>query len=192
MLRTLLYIPNEIAGFPVVGVGWALVLWLVVAGLLLTRAWRTAGWNADCSSQLMVMAMVSAVLVWVLPNVVEPIPAGANVLPPVAAATGIPIRGYGMMLLLGVVSGVSLAAWRARRAGLDPEVILALAFYIVIGGIVGVVVSTAEGERVVCRRVFLRSRLPSGVRLMVPSELSFMTFFSVTIGLSATTSSCGS
>lgn len=137
MLRTLLYIPNEIAGLPVFGMGWAVVLWLLVAGALLVRAWRKAGWNEECSSQLMVMALVSVVLVWVLPNVVEPIPAGSNVFPPVAAAEGIPIRGYGMMLLLGVVSGVSLAAWRARRAGLDPEVILALAFYIVIGGIVG-------------------------------------------------------
>jgi phosphatidylglycerol:prolipoprotein diacylglycerol transferase len=41
------------------------------------------------------------------------------------------------MLLLGVVSGVALAAHEARRGGLDPEVVFSFAFYVFLGGIVG-------------------------------------------------------
>lgn len=137
MLRTLFYIPHELAGWPLLGWGWALLLWLVVAGWVLVRSWRAGGWNAETSSQLTMLVLVSAVLIWVLPRVEEPIPAGAWTIPPSAASSGVPIRGYGVMLLLGVVSGVGLAAWRAHRAGLDPEMIMSLAFSTVIGGIVG-------------------------------------------------------
>ncbi|OYV64082.1 MAG: hypothetical protein B7X07_07285 [Actinobacteria bacterium 21-64-8] len=42
-----------------------------------------------------------------------------------------------MMLLLGLVSGVGLAMYRARRMGLNPDAIQALAFWLVVGGIVG-------------------------------------------------------
>lgn len=137
MLRTLFYIPNELLGLTLFGWGWALILWLCVSAWQLWRVWRSEGWNAECMNQLTLLLVVSVVLIWVLPKVEEVIPAGANVFPPVAAVKGIPIRGYGMMLLLGVVSGVSLATWRAKRAGLHPEVILGLAFSFVVGGLLG-------------------------------------------------------
>jgi phosphatidylglycerol:prolipoprotein diacylglycerol transferase len=50
---------------------------------------------------------------------------------------GMAIRGYGVMLLCGVVSAVALAAWRASRRGIDPDVIFAIAPWAFIGGIVG-------------------------------------------------------
>lgn len=137
MLRTLFYIPHELAGWPLLGWGWALVIWLIVAGWILVRTWKQGGWSPETSSQLTMMVIVSVVLIWVLPRVEEPIPPGAWTLPPSAATSGVPIRGYGVMLLLGVVSGVGLAAWRAHRAGLDVEAIMGLAFSMVIGGIVG-------------------------------------------------------
>ena len=51
--------------------------------------------------------------------------------------TGIPIRGYGVMVLLGSVTGVGMAAYRARQQGLSPEIIYALAFAMFICGIIG-------------------------------------------------------
>lgn len=62
---------------------------------------------------------------------------GAFVLPALCDSDGLPIRGYGVMLLLGLVSGVTLAAYRARRMGVDPEMIHVLAFWMVIAGILG-------------------------------------------------------
>ncbi|MEM9589164.1 MAG: prolipoprotein diacylglyceryl transferase family protein, partial [Planctomycetota bacterium] len=50
---------------------------------------------------------------------------------------GLAIRGYGVMLLLAVVGSVSLAYWRAQRAGIDPNAILSLAPWTFVGGIVG-------------------------------------------------------
>jgi phosphatidylglycerol:prolipoprotein diacylglycerol transferase len=50
---------------------------------------------------------------------------------------GIPVRGFGVMLMLATVAGVGLAAYRARQMGLDPEVIYSLAFAMFIAGIAG-------------------------------------------------------
>ena len=83
------------------------------------------------------MLLVSAALVMLIPRIEEPIRDTQLTLPPVAATSGLPVRGYGMMLLLAVVSGVTLAAVRATRAGLGSDVIMALAFMMVVGGIVG-------------------------------------------------------
>jgi phosphatidylglycerol:prolipoprotein diacylglycerol transferase len=41
------------------------------------------------------------------------------------------------MLLLAVAAGVALAVWRARRLGIDPELVLTLAFWAFLPGIVG-------------------------------------------------------
>lgn len=49
----------------------------------------------------------------------------------------IPLYGYGVMLVLAMLSAVNLAAWRARREKLDPEVIYDLSLWILIGGLAG-------------------------------------------------------
>jgi phosphatidylglycerol:prolipoprotein diacylglycerol transferase len=48
-----------------------------------------------------------------------------------------PIRGYGIMLLAGIVTGVGMAMVRARQAGIVQETILSLAIWLVIFGVVG-------------------------------------------------------
>src|SRR4029079_15885832 len=50
---------------------------------------------------------------------------------------GLPIRGYGVMLLLAVSSAVALLVHRAKRRGYEPELILSLAFWLFLAGIVG-------------------------------------------------------
>ena len=61
----------------------------------------------------------------------------AFVLPALCDVRGLPIRGYGMMMLLAVLSGMGLAVYRARRVGVDPEMIFALAFWMIVPGILG-------------------------------------------------------
>ena len=58
-------------------------------------------------------------------------------LPLLCEPRGLPIRGYGMMMLLAVLSGMGLAVYRARRVGVDPEMIFALAFWMIVPGILG-------------------------------------------------------
>ncbi len=50
---------------------------------------------------------------------------------------GIAVRGYGVFLLCGVASGVALALYRAKNARVSPDTIFNLAFWLLIGGIVG-------------------------------------------------------
>ena len=51
--------------------------------------------------------------------------------------TSIRIYGFGLMLFLAFLAGMSLSARRARRSGLDPEIIYDLAFWMIVGGLVG-------------------------------------------------------
>ncbi|HCK41197.1 MAG: hypothetical protein CMJ72_02130 [Planctomycetaceae bacterium] len=50
---------------------------------------------------------------------------------------GLPIRGYGVMVLLGSLSGIGLAMVRARQMNLNPDIIFSLAFGMFVCGIIG-------------------------------------------------------
>jgi len=49
----------------------------------------------------------------------------------------IPIRMYGLMIAIGFVLGITLAARRAKKEGLDPERILDMGVYLLLAAIVG-------------------------------------------------------
>lgn len=123
MLQTLFYIPREIAGVPMFGVGWLLGVWAVVSVVWLAWLVCRHGFGPEVTGNLPLLATLGGVIAWVLPQLCEP--------------RGLPIRGYGVMLLLGLAAGVGLAAYRARQIGIDPELIYSLAFWMCISGIVG-------------------------------------------------------
>jgi phosphatidylglycerol:prolipoprotein diacylglycerol transferase len=50
---------------------------------------------------------------------------------------GLSIHSYGVMLAIGFMVGISLAAKEATRKGLDPEKVLNLSFWILVSSIVG-------------------------------------------------------
>jgi phosphatidylglycerol---prolipoprotein diacylglyceryl transferase len=129
MLQTLFYIPHELGGQPVFGKGWLLVLWCLAAVGLLIWHVRRHGWTAETFSYIPVLVLVGAAIVYVLPHLEEQ--------PPVGPPQGLPIRGFGVMVLLGVVAGLGLATRQARRMGVDPEVVFSLSFAIFVGGIIG-------------------------------------------------------
>ena len=131
MRTILLMIPHEIAGIPIFGFGWFLILLaigLVIRLAVLSRSEQTFGsWLA---TESFMWGLVAAVTAFVLPAVelknVDGDPAGMA------------IRGYGVMLVVAVVASVALAAHRARRRGIDPEWIYSLAFpWVLVGGIAG-------------------------------------------------------
>ncbi len=100
-----------------------LSIWIgLCAGRLALVVYRR-GWSKEFWNELPVMAAVAVVIAFVLPGLADD--------------HGLPIRGYGAMVFLGVVAGVTLAAYRARREGFDPEIIYSLAFWMCLGGIVG-------------------------------------------------------
>lgn len=130
MRRTLLLIPHEIGPLPVFGWGWVLIgLALGLVLRLLVARLRGRSVSALLVNEGLVWGIAAAVVVWVLPRVEltnlqqEPV--------------GMAIRGYGVMLLLAVSAAVALAAYRARRRGIDPDIIFSLTPWAFIGGIGG-------------------------------------------------------
>ena len=123
MCQTLFFIPATFAGYPVFGPGLLLAVWAVVSvGVLARLAWRQ-GWNADTWGYVPILLLIGAIIRWVLPALCEP--------------QGLPIRGYGVMNMLAVIAGTLLAAWRAKRVGLDPDLMFSLIFWMLVPGIIG-------------------------------------------------------
>ncbi|HUT92006.1 MAG TPA: prolipoprotein diacylglyceryl transferase family protein [Thermoguttaceae bacterium] len=131
MLRTLFFIPNaEIAGLPVFGRGWLLLAWAVFGVVLLVWLIRKQGAEGEVWGYLPLLVLVAAAIWFLLPRLCEPIPGRGEL-------RGLPIRGYGAMLLVAVAAAVAMAAWRGRRMGIDPELVFTLAFWAFVPGIIG-------------------------------------------------------
>ena len=128
MRTTLFHIPAEFAGVPVFGFGLLLLGWIAFAVGLSVWLLRHPNGRREIASYAPVFLVVAAVIVFLLPNLVEQLPGGKR---------GLPIRGYGVMLMLATIAAVGLAAYRAWQVGIDPEVIYSLAFVMFLAGIVG-------------------------------------------------------
>ncbi|HEX3600380.1 MAG TPA: prolipoprotein diacylglyceryl transferase family protein [Lacipirellulaceae bacterium] len=121
MCSELFRIPYTWNGVPIFGVGVLLAIWAVVAVATLVGLVRRNGWTADTLSSLPVLLLLGAAILY-LPRVFP---------------EGLPIRGYGVMLLIGITSGVGMAMYRGRKGGLDPEIIISLAIWMVVCGVIG-------------------------------------------------------
>lgn len=129
MKQTLLTIKHEFFGIPTFGFGWVLLFWTVFSVLLVLWLAKRQGWTKDTLSHLPILLLVAAFIAFLLPR----IELSSNDHQPL----GLPIRGYGVMLLLAIVAAVGLAVREAKRIGLDPEIIFSLALVCTIAGIVG-------------------------------------------------------
>lgn len=129
MLQTLFHIPHAIAGWPVFGIGWALVAWLLICGVWAILLLRVPEKRKELAGALPLMLLVAAMIVFVAPRIEERDIAGN--------LQGVPIRGYGVMMLIAIVSGVGLAGYRAKRMGLEPEIIFSLALWMCVAGVIG-------------------------------------------------------
>ena len=49
----------------------------------------------------------------------------------------LPVFGFGLMFVFALLGAMQLAAWRARREKLDPDALLDMGFWVVVGGILG-------------------------------------------------------
>ncbi|MGD9634727.1 MAG: prolipoprotein diacylglyceryl transferase [Pirellulales bacterium] len=114
-------IPYSWGGVPMFGFGVLLAVWAVVGLGSLALTVRRHGWNAETLSLLPLLLITGAAIAG-LPRVFP---------------SGLPVRGYGVMVLLGAAAGVALATYRAQRAGIDRELIWSMAFWLFIGGMIG-------------------------------------------------------
>ena len=134
---TLFFIPHTIGPLPVFGWGWAatalLTIWIV--GRIWLLRTRPAGQTvADVlTGSLFGWLTAAAVIIWVIPLLEAQVILGDGR----HVTAGLPIRGYGVMLLLGVVAATFWTYRRGRRFGLDADRLLSLATWGMIGGIGG-------------------------------------------------------
>ncbi len=123
MLQTIFFIPDNIGGIPLFGFG--LLLAVCVIACVVTVGWLgwRQGFNADTLGYIPLFAVLGAIVWFILPHVCEP--------------EGLPIRGYGTMLLVAVLASIGLTAWRGRKLALDPDMLIMLCFWMIVAGIVG-------------------------------------------------------
>ena len=121
MCSELFRVPYTWGGVPIFGIGVLLAIWTIASAVTLLSQVRRHGWSSETLGALPVLLLMGAAIVF-LPRVFP---------------EGLPVRGYGVMLLLAIVAGVGLAMYRAQQGGLNPEVIISLAIWMVISGIIG-------------------------------------------------------
>jgi phosphatidylglycerol:prolipoprotein diacylglycerol transferase len=127
MRSTLFHIPTtiDLGGTAVPLFGWGLLLaaWVVVAGAGFAWAATRHGPSRAAASLGLPLALVAVLIAWVLPALDD--------------GAGVPIRGYGVMLLLAAAAGTWLSVIRGRAIGIDADTMLALATEVFIWGLVG-------------------------------------------------------
>ena len=123
MCSELFRIPLDWLNAPAVGsITVSMLLALAIGiGMLKVLAWgRKTNQMAEAWGYVPGMAIIAVALLLV-PRLVP----------------AIPIRGYGVMVLLGSVTGILMAMHRARQRNLSPDVIISMAFGLFICGIIG-------------------------------------------------------
>lgn len=128
MRSTLFHVPILIPwgeGFlPLLGpLGLVTLAWLVAAVVWVMFVSARQGWQAALGQLWLPVAVVTGML--------------AAVLPALDDGAGVPVRGYGVMLLAAATAGTWLSIHRGRRVGIDADTMLALATEVFIWGLVG-------------------------------------------------------
>ena len=127
MLTTLFYIPTNIsigsASLPLFGLGAFFFIWLFLGATAFAFTSQQKGYSGAISSLFFPLVISGAVIVWGLPALDD--------------GRGIPVRGYGTMLIAAAVAGTWLSIQRGRRVGIDADTIIALGLEVFLAGIVG-------------------------------------------------------
>ncbi|MEQ1827303.1 MAG: prolipoprotein diacylglyceryl transferase [Pirellula sp.] len=133
MRPTLFYIPHELFGIPVFGLGWGLGLIVVVGILFAVAAARKNLLGRFIEEQGVLMAIAACIVVFLLPRIEASFPDGTGAV----WIAGLPIRGYGVMLMLGVLSAMAIALYRCKKAGIQQESFFSLATWSIVTGLAG-------------------------------------------------------
>ena len=133
MRQTLFHIPHAFLGIPVLGFGWVLAALVVFAIVFFLTSKKKQTVAKLIEEQGVMLGVASLIVVFLLPQIEERISVGTGT----PWIIGLPIRGYGVMLMLGVVSAVAVAMLRCEKAGMSREAFLSLATWTVVSGMLG-------------------------------------------------------
>ena len=112
---------------PLFGFGIVLLVWtLINVGLIAyIRKTKTGDDRKAAIQSTLVTWVIASIVIFILPNFAERIP------------QGVPIFGYGFMVMLGIVAGGLTAGRRAESVGIPKQVMWDTALAVVFIGIVG-------------------------------------------------------
>ncbi len=127
MQSTLFHIPTHVGfggmSLPLFGVGLLLAAWAVCGGGGFAWAAARHGVRQAATALALPLLVMGAMILWVIPALDD--------------GAGIPIRGYGVMLLAAAAAATWLSIVRGRAAGFDADTLLALGTDIFLWGLVG-------------------------------------------------------
>ena len=126
MRQTLFYIPTEVFGLPLLGFNgllfWGFLLWAV---LWLAWAVLKRGLNTDDTSFVGVILLIAVIAAVFLPRIA-------------VTDHGLPIRGYGSMLVLAFSTASGLMVYRGSiRRNIPSDMMFSLVLWCVVSGLVG-------------------------------------------------------
>ena len=132
MLQTLFHIPPSLFGVP------GMIVWLLLCGLWLgvVAIRDSKNLKPEFFATLPIMIVGCIAIVFLFPNLAKP---SVNPADPLGDTInrGLAIRGYGVMLMLAVLSGMSIVFWRCRRINYPIEHIFRLAIWMIVCGMLG-------------------------------------------------------
>lgn len=123
MYSTLFHIPAQLFGWPLFGWGLLLMAWAVGGGAAFAWTARREGLGRATTAVGLPLLVAGAFIRWGLPALDD--------------GAGVPVRGYGAMLLVAAAAGTWLSIRRGRAVGIDADTILALGTEIFLWGLVG-------------------------------------------------------
>lgn len=127
MLSTLFHIPTRLTvggvSLPLVGCGLLLCVWAACAAVAVVRSLAARGWYGTARALGVPLAVTGGLIAFVLPALDD--------------GQGVPVRGYGVMLLAAAAAGTWLSIRRGRSMGFDADTIIALAMEVFLWGLVG-------------------------------------------------------
>ena len=127
MRSTLFHVPLQLGSgpdaWPLFGFGVLLAVWGVVGGAVFVRAMLRHGFRPAAEALGLPLLLAGAMIAWGLQALAD--------------GQGVPVRGYGVMLLAAAAAGTWLSVARGRAAGFDADTILALGMDVFLWGLVG-------------------------------------------------------
>lgn len=134
MRQTLFYLPHQIGPLPLFGWwSWSLIALVVYIAILVLASRSRERWAMLIQENIFNWILGAAVLGWLLPNLEARVGQGTAS----EMIVGLPVRGYGVFLMLGVVGAIWLGRRRTQQLSIPAEHFMALALYTVIGGLLG-------------------------------------------------------
>lgn len=127
MRSTLFHVPMHVSlhdtAWPLFGFGLLFIVWCLAGGGLLVWQAMRHGASTALTTIGPPLAIAGAMIVWGLPALDD--------------GAGVPVRGYGVMLLVAAAAATWLSIVRGRRLGFDADTILALGMEVFLWGLVG-------------------------------------------------------